>query len=259
MTDNNILAICGLGLQIRGLKILDNLGFQIKQGEILSVIGPNGAGKTSLINCITGYYQPQFGTIGYDGKNITGMKPHQIARLRLSRTFQNPTTFPTLTTLDILLSARYLKGKVTLPESLWFFGRSRSEERKSRAEVEEIISFSRIEELRKRPLNTMSYGQRKQVEIARALVLNPKLLLLDEPMSGLDEVMKEIVTELILNVHKKGMTILLIEHDMRTVMGLSQTVVVLEHGKKIMQGTPTEVTRDNRVAAAYLGTTGAGN
>lgn len=256
MLNEIILDIKGLELGFAGLKALDGVDFQLRKGEILSIIGPNGAGKTSLVNCITGYYHPQKGTITFGDKNIAGLNPHQIARLGISRTFQNPTTYPSMTTLDILMAARYLNSSVTMIETMVFFGRARREEIENRKAIEDIIAFTRIEELRKKPIFAMSYGQRKQVEIARSLVLKPSLLLMDEPMSGLDEVMKEIVSELILKVHKEGVTIVLIEHDMQAVMELSHTVLVLDCGKKITSGTPAEIARDSRVAIAYLGAPG---
>lgn len=248
-----LLEIKDLELSFGALKALDCVELGLRKGEITSIIGPNGAGKTSLINCITGYYHPENGSINLNKRNIIGLKPYQIAHKGISRTFQNPTIYPNMTTLDILLAARYPFNNSTLLESMLFIGRSRREELNNRDAVEQVIAFTRIEELRKRPVFAMSYGQRKQVEIARALVAQPSLLLLDEPMSGLDEVMKEIVSELIINMHKTGMTILLIEHDMQTVMELSQTVVVLDYGKKITSGTPSEISRDSRVISAYLG------
>ncbi|MBI4285600.1 MAG: ABC transporter ATP-binding protein [Chloroflexi bacterium] len=248
-----ILAIENLSLGFRGLKALDGVGLSARKGETISVIGPNGAGKTCLINCITGYYRPREGCILYRGRNIIGMKPHQIARLGIGRTFQDPTTFPHMKGLDILMAGRYLHTRTSLLEGLLFFGRSRAEELASRQRVEEIVAFARIEEVRKVPVLAMTYGQRKQVEIARVMAMGPGLVLLDEPMSGLDEFMKEVVNELILDMRQRNITIILIEHDMRAVMELSDRVVVLDHGKKIAEGTPTEIMRDEQVAEAYLG------
>ena len=240
-------------LGFNGIKALDGLDVVIKSGNIISIIGPNGAGKTCLINCITGYYKPQQGSIKFQRHEILGQKPYQVARLGISRTFQDPTTYPSMTALDVLMAGRYLHTSTTMLESMLFFGRSRRQELESRELVEEIISFTRIEELRKIPIGAMAYGQRKQVEIARAMVMQPKVIILDEPMSGLDEVMKEIVTELILKMYDRGMTIMLIEHDAQAVMELSHLIIVLDSGKKLTEGTPLEISRDERVAGSYLG------
>lgn len=240
-------------LNFGGIKALTAVEFQVKVGQIMSIIGPNGAGKTCLINCITGYYHPQKGRVLFNGQDILGRSPDKIAKLGISRTFQNPTTYPNMTTLDILMAARYMHSRASILEALIYFGRSRREELANRRIAEQMINFSRIEDLRKRPIFTMSYGQRKQVEIARALTMQPKIILLDEPMSGLDDVMKEIVSELILNMHKRGMTIILVEHDMQAVMELSHSIIVLDYGQKIAEGTPTEICQNPLVAEAYLG------
>lgn len=240
-------------LNFGGIKALTAVEFQVKTGQIMSIIGPNGAGKTCLINCITGYYRPQKGRVLFNGQDILGRSPDKIAKLGISRTFQNPTTYPNMTTLDILMAARYMHSRASILEALIYFGRSRREELANRRIVEQMINFSHIEELRKRPIFTMSYGQRKQVEIARALTMQPKIILLDEPMSGLDDVMKEIVSELILNMNKKGMTIILVEHDMQAVMELSHSIIVLDYGQKIAEGTPTEIFQNPLVVEAYLG------
>ncbi len=240
-------------LSFDGIKALDGIDFSVKRGQVISIIGPNGAGKTCLINCITGYYRPKRGRILYQEQNILGLKPHKIARLGISRTFQNPTIYPNMTALDILMAARYIHTKATMLDSMLYFGRSRREELESRRIVEEIVSFVHIEELRKIPVAIMSYGQRKQVEIARALTMQPRVIILDEPMSGLDEVMKEIVTELILNMYKRGMTIVLVEHDIQMVMELSHSIIVLDYGQKVAEGMPLQISQDKHVADAYLG------
>jgi branched-chain amino acid transport system ATP-binding protein len=248
-----VLEISGLELSFGGIKSLDNICFQVKKGEILSIIGPNGAGKTCLLNCISGYYKPQNGRIIFAAKDLLRLQPYQISKLGICRTFQNPSLYPRLSVLDNLLIARYSHTRSNLFQSLLFFGKSRSEEIKSRQLVDEIIRLIHIEELRSRPISMMSYGQRKLVEIARALVMQPKLILLDEPMSGLDDMMKEMVAELILKIQDSGTTIILVEHDMEVIMGLSQSIVVLDFGQKIAEGTPEQIVRDSRVIEAYLG------
>jgi branched-chain amino acid transport system ATP-binding protein len=248
-----IVAGNGLTLSFGGIRALTSVDFKVHRGDIVSIIGPNGAGKTCLVNCITGYYRPQQGVIRYEDRDITGLPSYRIARLGICRTFQNPSLYPNMTALDNLMLARFTHTRTTLPEAMLYFGRSRREEIESRKFIEEIIGFARIQELRNRTVATMSYGQRKLVEIARALAMEPKILFLDEPMSGLDEVMKELVAELIISVRKRGVTVVLVEHDMQVVMGLSNSIIVLDFGQKIAEGSPDEVSRNNQVAAAYLG------
>jgi len=248
-----LLDVRDLELTFGGIRALAGLSLQIRKGEILSLIGPNGAGKTCLINCITGYYRPQRGSVLFQGHDLVGMPAHRIARLGVGRTFQDPTTYAGMTALDILMAARFSHGRTTLLDAVVHFGRSRREEIANLKIAEEIIRFVQIEELRKQRLAAMSYGQRKQVEIARALAMEPTILFLDEPMSGLDEVMKEIVNDLILAVHQKGVTVVLIEHDFQAVTELSHAVVVLAGGLKIAQGAPEEISSDPAVREAYLG------
>jgi len=254
-TDNDEVLIGeDIHLSFGGIRALDGVNFSIAKGQIVSIIGPNGAGKTCLINCLTGYYHPQKGKIIHAGRDILGLRPHQIAGLGISRTFQDPTTYPSMTALDILMVARYRHTSAGMLDSMVHIGRSRREELDNRRIVEEIVSFAHIEELRQVPVATMSYGQRKQVEIARALAMEPQILVLDEPMSGLDEVMKEIVSELILATFNRGTTVILVEHDMPTVMELSHAIIVLDYGRKVAEGTPLEISHDRRVTEAYLGT-----
>jgi branched-chain amino acid transport system ATP-binding protein len=248
-----ILECNGLELSFGGIKALDNVGFEVRKGEIYSIIGPNGAGKTCLLNCISGYYRPQKGQIWFEKEDLLKHKSYQIARMGISRTFQTPQLYPQMTALENLLVARYVHSKSNMVDAAIFFWKSRQEEIANRKAAEEIISFSRISDLRSRPVAHLSYGQRKQVEIARALVMKPKMVLLDEPMSGLDEMMKEIVAELIITIQKNGTTVILIEHDMEVVMGLSQRVLVLDFGEKIAEGTPEIVGQNAKVAEAYLG------
>jgi branched-chain amino acid transport system ATP-binding protein len=251
--DSVILEGVNLDLKFGGIKSLENINFQAYKGEILSIIGPNGAGKTCLLNCITGYYKPQNGRIMFEGRDIVNLPPHKISQTGIGRTFQNPSLYAHLTTLDNLLVARYIHTRANIIDALLYFGRSRREEIESRKFVEEIISFTQIQDLRNRPVSMLSFGQRKLVEIGRAMVMQPKIILLDEPMSGLDDIMKEIVAELILKIQKKGVTVVLVEHDMEVVMGLSQSIVVLNFGHKIAEGTPEHILHNDSVIEAYLG------
>ncbi len=251
-----ILQCEALQLSFGGIKALDDVGFAVHQGEIYSIIGPNGAGKTCLLNCISGHYKPEKGTIFFAKEDLLRHKAYQIARLGVARTFQTPQLYPEMSALENLLVARYIHSRSNMVEAALYFFRSRSEEIANRKAVEEIIALTGISDLRSRPVAFLSYGQRKQVEIARALVMKPSLLLLDEPMSGLDDMMKEIIAELVIGIQKNGTTVILIEHDMEVVMGLSQRILVLDFGQKIAEGTPAEISRDARVAEAYLGGNG---
>jgi branched-chain amino acid transport system ATP-binding protein len=249
-----ILEGINLDLNFGGIKSLEKVNFQVRRGEILSIIGPNGAGKTCLLNCITGYYRPENGRIVFQDRDIMNLPPHKISQTGIARTFQNPSLYANLTALDNLLVARYVHTKANIIDSLLYFGRSRREEIESRKSVEEIISFAQIQDLRNRPVSMLSFGQRKLVEIGRALVMQPKIVLLDEPMSGLDDILKEIVAELILKIQRKGMTVVLVEHDMEVVMGLSQSIIVLNFGHKIAEGSPEDILHNESVIEAYLGT-----
>jgi branched-chain amino acid transport system ATP-binding protein len=253
MEKNRILSASNIDLFFGGIKSLDDVSFQVNRGEILSIIGPNGAGKTCLLNCISGYYRPQNGKILFENHDILTLPSFRIARLGISRTFQTPSLYPHLTALENLMVARHMYSHSNMVQAVLYFGRSRQEEMANRQALEEIISFVQIKELKNKPVAIMSFGQRKMVEIARTLVMQPKLILLDEPMSGLDDTMKNSVAELILKIQKKGISIILVEHDMDVVMGLSQLVVVLDFGQKIGEGTPEQVCQNTRVVEAYLG------
>lgn len=252
-SNNIILEGKDLSLSFGGIKSLEKVDFKVRAGEILSIIGPNGAGKTCLLNCITGYYRPQHGRIIFEGRDIMNLPPYKISHSGIARTFQNPSLYPHMTALDNLLVARYIHTRSNIMDSLLYFGRSRHEEIESRKSVEDIISFTQIQDLRSRPVSMLSFGQRKLVEIGRSLVMQPKIILLDEPMSGLDDILKEIVAELILKIQKKGMTVVLVEHDMEVVMGLSQSIIVLNFGHKIAEGAPEIILHNDSVIEAYLG------
>jgi len=227
---------------------------EVNRGEILAIIGPNGAGKTCLLNCINGFYQPQAGRIFFHGKDLTHLKPHKIAKMGIARTFQNIELFTGLTTLDNLMAARHmLMKRGTLAGGL-FFGPARREEIEHRHIVEDVIDLLELEEIRKKIVGSLPYGQRKRVDLARALCMEPQVLLMDEPMAGMNVEEKEDMARFILDIHElKGTTIVLVEHDMGVVMDIAQRGIVLDFGVKIAEGPPEEIEKNPDVIRAYLG------
>ncbi len=243
-----------ISLRFGGIKALDAVDFQVREGEIFAVIGPNGAGKTSLINSVNGFYQPQQGRILFQGQDISHVPPYQRAKLGISRTFQNIALYTNATVLDNLMAARHIHMKTNMLSGALFWGAARREEIAHRRRVEELIDFLEMEHIRKSIVGGLSYGLRKRVELGRALALEPTLLLLDEPMAGMNIEEKEDMARYILDIHERqGTTIMLIEHDIGLVMDISHRIAVIDFGVKIGEGRPEEISQNEAVIDAYLG------
>ena len=249
-----LLSVKDISLRFGGVRALTDVSFDIHEGEIFAIIGPNGAGKSSMLNCINGFYHPQDGTITFKGEERRQMRPHEAAAQGISRTFQNIALFKGMTTLENVMTGRMLKMQASLVEQALYIGRGRQEEIAHREKVEEVIDFLEIQAIRKTPVGRLPYGLQKRVELARALAAEPELLLLDEPMAGMNVEEKEDMCRFVLSTnHELGTTIALIEHDMGVVMDLSDRVVVLDYGKRLAEGTPGEVRGNQDVIDAYLG------
>ncbi|HEV8536320.1 MAG TPA: ABC transporter ATP-binding protein [Candidatus Limnocylindria bacterium] len=249
-----LLEVRGLTLGFSGLIALDDVSFDVNEGELLAIIGPNGAGKTSIFNCLNGVYRPRSGLMRFRDRDLRGLRPHEIARLGVARVFQNIELFPQMTVADNLMLGRHGLMRAGLVFGALWIGPAQREEVRHRGRVEEIIDFLEMESIRSQPVGALPFGLQKRVQLGRALAMEPKLLLLDEPVAGMNLEETEDIARFVLDVKEElGVTQILVDHDMGVVLDIADRVIVLDFGRKIAEGTPDEIRRNPDVARAYLG------
>jgi branched-chain amino acid transport system ATP-binding protein len=248
------LRVSDMSLKLEGIQILSEMNLTIERGRIHSLIGPNGSGKTSLMNCVTGYYRPNQGSVLFKGREITHLKPHKIAKTGISRMFQHIEIVRELSVIDNIMLGRHMHFQYNPVQALLFYGKALKEELKHRHEIEETLSFLQLDAFKYRSAGSLPYGTQKRIELARALVARPEVLILDEPTSGMNRQEKEEIIQMIIEAHRTSVpSIILIEHDMRIVMEISDIISVMNFGVVIAEGTPKEIQQNDLVIEAYLG------